>query len=202
MILGFSEKKLLTLCVIFSLVACANREPQAETLSICDESGCADRPEGYTSFDPEKSSPAEDPGGKIAALEQLAARDPRAAYDLALRFFRGDGVRQDSYKSIKWMRDAAERGDFNAQKALGRLYLTGLGETGSDPGEAQKWLSIAASKGDKESAQLLQQATAAHQSQQAEYRWNTRWRSVFYNNWFYGYPYQAYWGANNWSFRY
>jgi len=90
--------------------------------------------------------PNVNPGGKTAALEELAAHDPRAPYDLALRFFRGDGVRQDSCRSIKWMRDAAERGELNAQKALGRLYLTGLGEMGSDPGEAEKWLSITASR--------------------------------------------------------
>ena len=55
------------------------------------------------------------------ALEAMAAKDPRAAYDLGLRFFRGDGVKKDSYLAIKWMRDAGERGDFKAAQALGRL---------------------------------------------------------------------------------
>jgi TPR repeat protein len=93
-------------------------------------------------------------------------KDPRAAYDLGLRYFRGDGVRQDSYQALKWMRDAAERGYLKAQTAVGRLYLMGLEEMGSDPAEAEKWLSIAAGRGDKEAKTLLAQAT-----RQSRMRW-------------------------------
>ncbi|WP_240348294.1 sel1 repeat family protein [Methylomonas sp. EFPC1] len=144
---------------------------------------------------------AED-SAKIKALEELAANDPRAAYDLALRFFRADGVRQDTYKSIKWMREAAEKGNFDAQKALGRVYLTGLGEMGSDPGEAEKWLSITASKGDKEASSLLKEAVQARQSEQADYQWRRRWQQIFYNNWYSGYRYNWYWGTGRWYLYY
>ncbi|MDD5323057.1 MAG: sel1 repeat family protein [Methylococcales bacterium] len=193
-----AANRLIIISLLLCITACAHKEPPKETIRICDPDGCSDRPKGYSSFDPAKDTPEEDPGGKIAALEELAARDPRAAYDLALRFFRGDGIRQDSYRSIKWMRDAAERGDFDAQKALGRLYLTGLGEMGSDPGEAEKWLSITASRGDKEASTLLSEATAARQSVQAEYRWYNRWRPVFYNYWYSGYRYRWYWRTGRW----
>lgn len=193
-------KRLIIILGGVCITACALKEPQKETITICDSSGCADRPKNYSSFDPAKDTTEEDPGGRIAALEALAAQDPRAAYDLALRFFRGDGVRQDSYRSIKWMRDAAERGDLDAQKALGRVYLTGLGEMGADPGEAEKWLSITASRGDKEASTLLIEAAAARQSIQAEYRWNNRWRSVFYNYWYSGYPYRWYWSTGQWYY--
>jgi uncharacterized protein len=192
---------LLTVIAIVSLflVGCAHEPPpQKNTVTICDGSGCAERPKNYASFDPEKELPDNDPGGKIAALEKLAENDPRAAYDLGLRLFRGDGVKQDVYRSIKWMRTAAENGDFNAQKALGRLYLTGLGEMGSDPGEAEKWLTICASKGDKEAAELLKEATIARQSEQAEYQWLNRWRQVFNTYWYRGYNYYSYWRGNSW----
>ena len=187
-------------CFILGLAACAQEQPviKKDTVTICDDKGCAERPKNYASFDPDKALPDNDPGGKIAALEKLAENDPRAAYDLALRLFRGDGVKQDSYRSIKWMREAAEKGDFNAQKALGRLYLTGLGEMGSDPGEAEKWLTICASKGDKEAAKLLKEATIARQSEQAEWQWLNRWRSIFNTYWYSGYNYYSYWGGNNW----
>jgi uncharacterized protein len=191
-------KRLGIIWIFLCISACAHKEPQKETITLCDSNGCTERPKNYSSFDPAKNTPPEDPDGKITDLEALAKRDPSAAYDLALRFFRGDGVRQDSYRSIKWMRDAAERGDLNAQMALGRLYLTGLGEMGSDPGEAQKWLSITASRGDQEANTLLQEATAARQSEQAEYRWNNHWRSVFYNSWYSGYRYRWYWGNRGW----
>ncbi len=191
--------KLMLSLFLLCLVACVHERPKPkDTISVCDPSGCAERPKNYESFNPESALPDNDPGGKIAALEELAKNDPRAAYDLALRLFRGDGVRQDSYRSIKWMRDAAERGHFEAQKALGRLYLTGLGELGSDPGEAEKWLTICASKGDKEAAQLLREATVARQSQQAEWKWLNRWRSTFNSYWYRGYSYNSYWQGNQW----
>ncbi|MDF3106262.1 sel1 repeat family protein, partial [Burkholderia semiarida] len=59
------------------------------------------------------------------------------------------------------MREAAERGDLNAQKALGSFYLFGLEEMGADAREAEKWLSIAAGRGDKESKKLLDLARKA-----------------------------------------
>jgi len=190
-------KRLIIISTLLCITACAQNEPRMDTIRVCDSNGCTDRPRNYASFNPAKDTPEEDPGGNIAALEAIAARDPSAAYDLALRFFRGDGVRQDSYRSIKWMRDAAEKGDLNAQMALGRLYLTGLGEMGSDPGEAQKWLTITASRGDQEASTLLKEATQARQSEQAEYRWYNRWRPVFYNYWYSEYPYNGYRGPSH-----
>jgi TPR repeat protein len=134
----------------------------------------------------------------MAALEQLAQDDPRAAYDLSLRYFRGDGVRQDSYKSIQLMRSAGERGHLPAQKALGRLYLTGLGEMGADYAEAHKWLSITASRGDKEAASLLREVGQAKESEQTQNRDYSRWHSLFYNSWRSGYPYLWYWRYGGW----
>lgn len=192
-------EKCLFMAIFLCLPACAHKEPPKQTITVCDTNGCAERPKNYASFDPASAASTNDESKKIAALEEIASHDPRAAYDLALRFFRGDGVRQDSYLSIKWMRDAAERGNFNAQKALGRLYLTGMQEMGSDPGEAQKWLSITASRGDKEAKKLLKEANAARLSEQEMYKWNNRWRSVFYNSWYSGYGYNWYWGtAGRW----
>jgi hypothetical protein len=191
------SKRSVIIALLICVTACTNTSPQ-KTIRICNSDGCADRPHDYSSLDLETKAVTEDTG-KMASLEKLAAQDPRAAYDLALRFFRGDGVRQDTYRSIKWMRDAAERGDLNAQKALGRLYLTGLGEMGADPGEAEKWLSITVAKGDQEAAILLEEATQARRSNQEEYRWFNRWRSTFYNDWYYGYPYNWYWGLGGWS---
>ncbi len=182
-------KNLLSITSFLVMAACAHEQPaRTDTIRVCDDKGCTDRPRGYASPQPATALPAEDTA-QVTALEQLAANDPRAAYDLALRFFRGDGVRQDSYRSLKWMREAAERGDVNAQKALGRLYLTGLGEMGADPGEAEKWLSITASRGDQEAATLLAEATEARQSAQAEYRWYQRWKPVFYTYWHSRYVY-------------
>ena len=186
---------LMTLCVV--LTACAQK--QAKTMRICDSDGCTDRPTDYASYDPSTAVPDEDPDGRIAALETLAKKDPRAAYDLGLRFFRGDGIRQDSYQAIQWMRDAAERGNLDAQKAIGRFYLTGLEEMGSDPREAEKWLTIAAGRGDKEAKKLLAEATQARKEEDQYYKWRNRWRPVFYRYWHSGYPYLWSWRNGAWS---
>jgi len=188
----------IALCII--LPACAAPPAAQQTIRICDTNGCVDRPRNYSSGDLAAES-ADDPDEeRIAALQRLAEKDARAAYDLGLRFFRGDGIRQDSYQALVWMRKAAEMGDLQAQKALGRFYLTGLEEMGSDPAEAEKWLSIAASRGDKESRQLLAEASAAKKSEAARVEWANRWRPVFYGYWHSQYPYRSYWRRGVWGF--
>ena len=191
---------MLALSMLLSavLLGCADSSSQ-KTMRIHDASGFHEVPTNYESYDPASAVPAEDER-RMAALEALAEEDPRAAYDLGLRFFRGDGVRQDSYKAIQWMRHAAEHGDLGAQKALGRLYLTGLEEMGSDPQEAEKWLSIAASRGDKESGRLLKEASAAKKREQAYYRWKTEWQPRFYRYWYHDYPYRYYWRSGRWYY--
>nr|WP_275934586.1 tetratricopeptide repeat protein [Burkholderia semiarida] len=91
----------------------------------------------------------------MAALKQTAKTQPKAAYDLGLRYFRGDGVRQDSYQALKWMREAAERGDLNAQKALlGLRYFRGDGVR-QDSYQALKWMREAAERGDLNAQKAL-----------------------------------------------
>jgi len=189
----------LAFLLCFVLVACTQPSTK-ETIRICDESGCVDRPRNYAGYDSSKEFPAEDPDGRVAALKSLGEKDARAAYDLGLRFFRGDGVPQDSYQALVWMRKAAEGGDLNAQKALGRFYLTGLEEMGSDPREAEKWLTIAAGRGDKESQKLLLEAGAEKKSDEVYSRWRNNWRGIFYDYWHAGYPYRSYWRRGYWYF--
>ncbi|GJL75001.1 MAG: hypothetical protein NMNS02_11070 [Nitrosomonas sp.] len=135
---------------------------------------------------------------QAAALIAMAEDDPRAAYDLGLRYFRGDGIKRNSYQAIQWMRNAADRGNLDAQKALGRLYLTGLEEMGPDFREAEKWLSLAAAAGDKESEELLAEASRLKHTERQLYLWSNRWRPVFRRNWYSNYPYRYQWRNNGW----
>lgn len=139
-----------------------------------------------------------DPQISIPALQELAAKDPRAAYDLSLRYFRGDGVAQDSYLALQTMRDAGERGVLEAQKALGQLYMTGLEEMGSDLQEAQKWLSIAASRGDKEASQLLEKVTSARENEEEFYNYRRQLYPYTYRYWYYDSPYKLRWRRGYW----
>ena len=129
-----------------------------------------------------------------------AKADPRAAFDLALRFFRGDGVRRDSYKALTWMRDSAERGNTKAQVALGRLYLSGFEEMGSDPAEAESWLLAAAGKGDPEAKKLLEEAQKAKKDEAEYRRWVNTHRALWMGYWWNAYHYYTYWQAGYWYY--
>ncbi|NIE84803.1 MULTISPECIES: SEL1-like repeat protein [Burkholderia] len=178
------------------LAACAQPQP-SDMVRICDGQGCSDRPKNQVTTEfKDGVNDREDP--RIAALKESAKAQPKAAYDLGLRYFRGDGVRQDSYQALNWMRSAAERGDLRAQKALGAYYLFGLEEMGPDPREAEKWLSIAVGRGDKESEKLLQQAREAKKADEEDFKWRTRWRDVYYGYWNSGYPYYGTWQQTTW----
>jgi TPR repeat protein len=172
---------------------------EGDTVRICDASGCSDRPKTSSTF----QGAAEDPvtAQRTAALVELAKKDPRAAWDLGLRYFRGDGVRRDSYQALQWMRDAGERGHVEAQLAVGRFYLMGLEEMGSDPAEAESWLSMAAAKGNKEAKTLLAQAQSAKKTEQALYQWRETYRKSWYGYWYSGYPYYTSWGPRGWYYR-
>ena len=178
----------------------AQAQTGEKTIRICDDSGCSDRPRSSATFDPSRDDNPEQTR-RVAALEAIARQDPRAAYDLGLRFFRGDGVPQNGYLALKWMREAGERGVLPAQAALGRFYLAGLQEMGPDPAEAERWLSLAADRGDQESAKLLLDARKAKQDEQALYRWREAHRKDWLGWWSSGHPYYWTWGTAGWIVR-
>ena len=185
-------------CLLLILLSSAVlAQTPSPTVRICDDRGCEERPRDAVTFNPNApgDSAAEQQAAKLIAL---AEKDPRAAYDLGLRYFRGDGVRQDSYQALKWMRDAAERGYLKAQTAVGRLYLMGLEEMGSDPAEAEKWLSIAAGRGDKEAKTLLAQATKAKQNEVAYRRWVDSQKAIWNSYWMDRYQYEWQWRNGGW----
>jgi len=166
--------------------------PGPGLVEICDESGCRVQDSSLQTYDPNTAVPDADPNGLLPILIPEAEADPRAAHDLGIRYMRGDGIRRNPWEAIKWMRSAGERGDRRAQAALGRLYLTGLEETGADYNEAVRWLSLAAGQGDRESARLLQEAEARRADAQAWRDWQNRWlrrwtRPYWYDGGYYGY---------------
>ena len=82
-----------------------------------------------------------------AALDEwiplAEAGDPRAQYQVALMYYRGEGLPQDYDKAALWYRRAAERGDVDAQLNLGLMHAQGLGAKQSFY-EAFKWFELAA----------------------------------------------------------
>lgn len=183
------------LLLLVCLSACA--QGAGKTIRICDHTGCSERPRDSASWDPAADTNPEQTR-RLQSLTELARKDPRAAYDLGLRFYRGDGVEQNSHQALVWMREAAERGELRAQAALGRFYLDGLEEMGPDPAEAEAWLARAAERGDTSSRQLLTQARAAKKDEAEYRRWLDLNRSQWQAAWAHGYAYQWHWRSTGW----
>lgn len=191
------KTNLYLIAILASALASCAQPAKKDTAYFCNPTGCEEKSTQRSDLDNAELNQAPIQPN-ISALEALAESKPEAAYDLALKYFRGDGVPQDSFKSVKWMRIAGEQGQLEAQKALGLLYLTGLEEMGADPAEAEKWLKIAASRGDAESAALIQEATNAKLANQRQWKNEQYWRKYAYRYWYYDYAYFGYWRHNRW----
>ena len=191
----------LTIAAALVLVAgCEVTEPQTDVIEVCNSAGCVAQPSGVVTYDPGLAVPDPDPEDRLGGLIAAAEFDPRAAHDLGIRYMRGDGIRRNPWEGIKWMRNAAERGELRAQSALGRLYLTGLEETGPDYNEAEKWLNLAAGRGDREAATLLVEARAARADEAAFQTQLDRWRQVYTANYWYRGPYYGYYSGGGYRY--
>ena len=83
----------------------------------------------------------------IKDIEKLAKDgDPRAAYDLATLYARGDELPRDFAQAARWFRQAATQGIAGAQYNLGVLYEQGLGVEKNLP-EAIRWYLKSAEQG-------------------------------------------------------
>ncbi|CAM4254718.1 MAG: tetratricopeptide repeat protein [Comamonas sp.] len=186
------------------LTACAAQAPHEQlapaspTVRLCEGNNCSELPRNVQTF---KGEPVNvEAERRLAALTARAEADPRAAYDLGLRYLRGDGVERNSYQAIEWMRKAGDAGHGPAQFALGRLYFLGFEEMGPDPAEAEAWLSRAAAKGYKDAKRLLPQAQAAKRNAQQRYQIMEDDRKSW-SSWYAGAPYYWVWGPSGWYLR-
>lgn len=189
--------------VLLAISGCAAQAPadqvtRKDTVRVCQGNQCVDQDRNTVTF----QGPPTDVEGerRLAALEQLAQSNPKAAYDLGLRLLRGDGVTRDSHQAIEWLRQAGDGGLVDAQLALGHLYLSGYEEMGADPAEAHAWLSRAAAKGSKEAQKLIPQAQAAKQDEQANYQVREAYRTSW-GHWYATTPYYWMWGNTGWYLR-
>jgi len=89
------------------------------------------------------SEPYIDPGLNLTASTPNATEQ----FDLAQKYFFGQGIAADYYKAAKWYLMAAESGHAHAQYWLGYIYSTGLG-LGPDDEKAFKCYQKAAEQGD------------------------------------------------------
>lgn len=187
------------------LAGCAAQTPQSqvttpETVRICTGNSCTDQPRSAALPEAAPSAHEAQAQLRLQQLEALAENSPHAAYDLGLRLMRGDGVPHNSYQGLEWLRKAGEQNLVDAQLLLGRLYLSGVAEMGSDAAEAQQWLSRAAAQGSAQARKLLAQAEKIKNDEQAQYQAREQARKDW-ERWMQSTPspYYWHWGHNGWQ---
>lgn len=81
---------------------------------------------------------------QIKELDKKATNgDLRAQTELAERYYKGDGLKQDPAQAARWYKTLADKGVANAQLTLGLMYIQGTGVEKNDK-EAITWLTRAA----------------------------------------------------------
>lgn len=94
-------RKLVLICTAFTLISCAAQSPESQLqrkdrVRVCHQDSCAEQDASKVTFE---AQPVDaESARRLQALTELAEQDPRAAHDLSLRLFRGDGVQRDSYQ--------------------------------------------------------------------------------------------------------
>jgi len=90
------------------------------------------------------------PGGIKTLLSQARSGDREAQYLLALIYEEGLLVPKDFAAARSWMLNSAEQGYVPAQEGLGEMYLSNVRHNGPIPdyGDADRWLRLAATRGD------------------------------------------------------
>lgn len=101
-------------------------------------------------------------------LTTLAAEagDVKAAHNLGVYLFRGEGGPQDLPKAAHWFGRAAAAGVVESQYNLGLLYQSGSGVR-QDLAEARHWFAQAAAKGDAEARRALAAMTVRPKAEPA-----------------------------------
>ena len=94
------------------------------------------------------------PGISASLRDAIAAGQPNAQYELAMRLFEGRGLPKDQPAAARWFERAASLGLAPAQYRLGSMYEKGIGVT-RDPAAAKRWYLKAAEAGNARAAHNL-----------------------------------------------
>ena len=74
--------------------------------------------------------------------------DPKAQYDLGVRYFQGEGVEKDPLKARQWYEKAAAQGHSGAESNLGYMYENGI-TVDQDYAKAKEFYEKGAAKNDE-----------------------------------------------------
>ena len=106
--------------------------------------------------------------------EAIAAGEPKAQYELAVRLYDGRGLPKDQTAAARWFERAAQAGLAPAQYRLGSMYETGIGVS-RDLSAAKSWYLKAAEAGNARAAHNLAVIDADPGSKAADYPEAAKW---------------------------
>ncbi len=76
--------------------------------------------------------------------QQAVAGDANAQHELALHYYKGDGVRKDYDAAFAWFKKAADQEHAQSQHQMGHIYEYGVGIINKDKKQAFEWFLKAA----------------------------------------------------------
>jgi hypothetical protein len=91
----------------------------------------------------------------FTGLQDVRADEADEAYKTGLRYYNGDGVKQDFTAAMEWFKKAADQGNAEAQCKIGSMYENGDGVP-RDYAEAVKWYRKAADQGNAEAEKNIE----------------------------------------------
>ena len=102
----------------------------------------------------------------VKQLQKRAkAGDSQAQYDLAAKYYQGDGVKKNHAEAFRWWLSAAKNGHAESQRIVGDLYISGDGVK-QNKAEGFKWIMRSAENGNA-AAQMV--VAAAYDLGNADY---------------------------------
>ncbi len=114
--------------------------------------------------------------GPAPLRDAATGGDPKALYEIGMRFAEGRGVKADPKKAAEWYEKAAELGLAPAQYRIGNSYEKGTG-VGRDVKKAKTWYQMAAAQGNASAmhnlAVLFAMGTDGVVDNQSAARWFT-----------------------------
>jgi localization factor PodJL len=114
------------------------------------------------------------PGISSSLRDGVAAGQPAAQYELAMRLFEGRGLPKDLSAAVHWFERAASAGLAPAQYRLGSMYEKGVGAP-RDPAAAKRWYLKAATAGNARAAHNLAVMSADPDGGEANYLEAAKW---------------------------
>ena len=112
--------------------------------------------------------------GPLPLRKAAAKGDPKAQYEIGVRYADGVGTKADLKTAAEWFERAASAGLAPAQYRLAAMYERGLG-VGEDLGQARTWYAAAAEKGNIKAMHNLAVSVSGRDGSTPDYKLAAKW---------------------------